>query len=274
MGSFLLVVAVLFADLAVLINSNNPKEHLNEWGTYYILPNDFPDMNYNFKQAYKNYQSDSQKETKCKLGDAEFNRWFESSKDNSLYILSYYCRTKGARGYEHLKVQIKSGDIKVLDFHHALTGFGITDARDYEPTKNDEEALKIQSELLEQVKAQLKLQRNPFDASIDLCPDPGTHALNEVHSKVQNGLYYHTFPISCNYSGTDFMAYIEVVEDRDFKKLNNGKPVLAVLNFPEKYVRGKEIELPKESRASVFNVGPLRTVAFLPFVVKFFLSLG
>ncbi|XP_075257666.1 uncharacterized protein LOC142349783 [Convolutriloba macropyga] len=251
-----------------------PKDPPNEWGTYYILPNDFANMKDKFKQSYEKYQSDSNKKTQCKIGDADFERWFISSKDETIYILSYYCRSKAARGYEHLKVQIKGDDIKVLDFKDSLKDFGITNAGDYEVTKEDEEALKIQTEVLQKVKDQLKEQKNPFNALLELCPDPGTQTLYEAQTKMQNGLYYYRFPISCNYTGSghDFMTHIEVVEDKDFKALNEGKPLLAVMETPEKnieFIREKEKEMTaKQSFASA--IAPMITLLVLPLAHGFF----
>jgi len=255
---------------------NTPKEPPNEWGTYYILPNKFDQMKQNFKDAYTSYQKNPSKETECKANDADFERWFQSSKDKTLYILSYYCRTKSARGYEHLQVYIRPGNsISVKSFEDSLKNFGIMDAGDYDNTKSGKEALKIQEEKLEQVREQIKEQRNPYDQDEDLCPDAGTQTLYEVKTKIQNGLYYYKFPISCNHSGSgyDKMAWVEVVEDKDFKVLNEGNATLIAMEDPEdniEFKREKEKELAAKQGSASSLVPTVITLVLLPLAHRMF----
>ena len=264
----LLIATTLYAAPTESGDNSVPKDPPNEWGTYYILPNDFSVMKADFKTAFEMYHADSNKKTECKFGDADFERWFISSKDDTIYILSYYCRSKAARGYEHLKVQIKGADIKVLDFKDSLKDFGITNAGDYEITKEDEEAHRIQTEVLAEVIDQLSEQKNQFDPDQELCPDPGTQTLYEAQTKIQNGLYYYRIPISCNYTGSgyDFMTHIEVVEDKDFKALNEGKPLLVAMETPEEnidFIREKEKEISEMQKSSAAKFGPFVTLAVL-----------
>ena len=249
------------------------EEPANEWGSYYILPNDMSKMKDNFNMAYQQYQEDPNKKTECRLYDADFQRWYVSSEDTSNYILSYYCRSKAARGYEHLKVQIKGDDIKVLDFQNSLEDFGITNAGDYSTSLEDQEAFNIQSEYLEKVRDQIELQKNPFNENLDLCPDAGTQTLYDAQTKFENGLYYYRFPISCNYTGSgyDFMTHIEVVEDKDFKQLNEGNPLMVAMDTPEEnieFLREKEKEMGEMQAASSIKFCPMLTLVVLPLVAK------
>ena len=231
-------------------------------------------MNYHFKQVFEKYQKDSEKKTECQPGDADFDRWFISSKDDLIYILSYYCRTKVSRGYEHLKVRLRGSDIEVLDFQTSLKGFGLTDAGDYCMNKTGEEALKIQTEVLQKVKPQLRQQKNPFNQAMEICPDPRTQTLHEAQTKIQNGLHYYRIAISCNYTGSgfDFMTHIEVVEDKKCKKLNDGKPLLVVVDTPEmntEFLREKEQEIIAMQGDSSTKHCPLIALIFQPLVIKF-----
>ena len=262
-------------------NSVDKKTPPNEWGPYYTLPEQMPDMAILFRNVLSSYLSSNLPGDKCEKNDAMFERWFQSSKDPNLHILSFYCRTSGVRGYQHLKIK-KTGkhDGNVLEFQKSLKLFGIMDAGGYESenTKEGKEAEKLQNELLEKVKPQIKKQPDR-DPSKELCPDAGNKTvMTFVETKIENGLYYYKFPVSCNISfsdldtGGDHVTKIEVVEDKDFKALNGGNATLVGMENPERnidYVKAMEAALAaKQSHAS--TVGPMITLLLLPIASRFF----
>lgn len=206
----------------------------NEWGTYYTLPAELPVMSDLFIRVFTNYVNGRDPETKCRENDADFERWYESSKNEDHVILSYYCRTKDARGYEHMKVSKKNGN--VVEFQTSLKGFGIMNAGDYENELPEAEGKALKAQLLGNVTKQIALQKGDTRDQDELCPNPGTDTIYSVQTKNENGLYYYKLAISCNVTHmpgyASHMTHIEVVVDKDFGVVNDGLPELAVLDIP------------------------------------------
>ena len=209
------------------------NEPPNEWSTYYSLPSERPTMLDIFNQVFENYVNSANPETECRENDAEFSRWYKSSKNPDHVILSYYCKTKAVRGYEHLKISLDKKN--VIEFQDTLKGFSITDAGDYEVKLEGDAATEIREELLPFLIDQIAEQKDDTAAQNEICPDPGTETFATALEKKENGLYYDKITISCNKTATDsgipsHQTEIEVVTDRDFKLLNDGKPVLVSMD--------------------------------------------
>ena len=219
--------AMMHAEMGAV--DEEAKEPPNQWGTYYSLPAEFPDMSDKFDQVFLNYLASDNPETECLEDDVEFNRWYKSSENLDHALFSYYCKTKQVRGYEHLKVSLSK--LNVLEFHGSLKGFQITDAGDYETKLSDDAADEIRRQLLPLLVDQIALQTEDSADQDEICPDPGTETYASVYEKYENGLYYDKIAVSCNKTVTEsgissHMTEIEVVTDRDFKALNDGSPVL------------------------------------------------
>lgn len=229
------------------------KEPPNEWSTYYSLPSEMPDMLDLFNQVFENYVNSANPETECQENDAEFNRWYKSSQNSDHVLLSYYCKTKSVRGYEHLKVSVDKKN--VIEFHGSLKGFKIMDAGDYESKLEEDEAVEIRNHLLPSLIEQIAAQRDDTAAQDEICPDPGTETYASAQQKYENALYYYKIIISCNKTATDsglpsHRTEIEVVEDSDFKVLKGGEPVLVSMqtNIDRNtmYIEKKEQEAAEE----------------------------
>lgn len=128
---------------------------------------------------------------------------------------------------------------KVLEFQSSLAGYGIIDAGEYiEQVSEDNNGTLLETELLEAVKDQIAMQKMDIASNPEYCPDPGTQTLFDIQTKIENGLYYTKIAISCNVSHlpgyASHMTNIEVVEDKDFKKLDEGVPVLATMEVPKR----------------------------------------
>ena len=247
-------------------NSEDTKSPPNEWGPYYDLPADRADMKILFTNVLSDYvRAHHMADYMCETQDALFERWFRSSINTDHYILSFYCRTRGFRGYSHFKVEATSKhEGRVLEYQSSLKSFGIMDARGYdeEQTKDGINATRKQNELLKKVRDQIKMQPGE-DPTKELCPDVGNKTVKTlVWTKFENGLYYYKFPVSCNISysdlstGGDYVTRIEVVEDTDFKVLNGGKATLVVMEKPEpntNYIKMMEKELAAKQAAVTTN---------------------
>lgn len=220
------------APTPLLEASEETAEPANEWSTYYFLPSEKPDMIDKFNQVLSIHVNSDNPETECRENDAEFSRWYRSSENDDHAILSYYCKTQAVRGYEHLKVSLSK--LNVLEFHSSLKGFGIMDAGGYEQKLSEDDAAEVRAELLPQLIDQLAEQRKDDADQSEICPDPGTETFAEAMEKYENELYYYKIKISCNETVTEsgipsHYSEIEVVTDRDFKVLNEGKPVLVTM---------------------------------------------
>ena len=228
-------------------NAVQNAEPPNEWGTYYTLPSELPEMSDLFLSVFKDYVNGANSKTECRENDADFERWYKSSENADYIILSYYCRTKQAHGYEHMKVS--KSNRNVIEFQTSLNGFKIMDAGDYETELPDAEGKAIKIRLLGNVTDQIAQQKQDTRDQDQYCPDPGTDTAYSVQTKKENGLYYYRLAISCNVTHTpgyaSHMTHIEVVEDRDFQVLNGGDPVLASMEYPTRnsaFIRQKEAE--------------------------------
>lgn len=240
-------VALAADDGASGENAVENAEPPNEWSTYYNLPSKVPEMNDLFRQVFSDYVNSGKSETLCSENDADFERWYKSSKNDDHIILSYYCRTKAARGYEHMKVSQSKRN--VLQFETSLKGFGIMDAGEYETELPEEEGKAIKIRLLGNVTDQIADQKQDTRDKDEICPNPGTETAYSVQTKKENGLYYYRLAISCNVTHTQgyasHMTHIEVVEDKDFQILNGGDPVLAAMETPSRnsaFIREKQAE--------------------------------
>lgn len=223
------------------------RSETNEWGTYFSLPSGHAEYDVTFHEIFDRYTGSSQAKTQCDPSEADFERWYVSSKNVNHYILSYYCRTKAVRGYEHLKVDITKKT--VLDFQTSLKGYGIMNAGDYSEDLSETEGKELESSLLEAVKEDIAKEKRDGAGNEEYCPDPGTQTLFDISTKQENGLDYYKIAISCNVSQTpgyaSHMTHIEVAVDNEAKALNGGKPVLAVLDYPSRnsaFIREKELE--------------------------------
>lgn len=221
----LLVCLALFA--ATTLAADDSKE-LNEWGTYYKLEGtEFNAKQSLFTLAWNKYQDKSDKKTDCQKNDASFSRWYQSSKNSDYVILSYFCMTEGARGYEHIKVS-KSRE-EVIEFQDSLKGFGIPDAGSYTDAGNlaGSEAEDVQVEKLALVNVSVEALKD--DAGNAICVNPGTQTMYSVQRKTENGLDYYRFPISCDNTGPhSHMTHIEVAQRGEDTTL------LAVVEDPER----------------------------------------
>lgn len=200
-----------------------------------------------FHEIFNDYTNKKDCKTECNPDEADFSRWYISSKDSNHLILSYYCRTKAVRGYEHLKVDKSSK--KVLDFQSSLKGYDIMGAGEYETQVSEDVGKGLETDLLNATKDQIAEQKRDQAGNPEFCPDPGTQTFYDIQTKVENGLYYTRIAISCNVTGNagsySHMTHIEVVVDKDFKALNGGEPVLAAMDIPSRnseFIREKEEE--------------------------------
>ena len=253
----ILIFCIAFWVVVPEIESAEPP---NEWGTYYSLPSGHVIFDVSFLEVFDAYANGRNPETQCQSNDADFERWYESSVNPNHYIMSYYCRTKVARGYEHIKVDMTTKT--VLEFHTSLKGFKIMDAGDYEEEVAEKDGKKLEAKLLEAVKEKIAEERKDTAEKTEFCPDPGTQTLYDVKRKKENGLYYYKLAISCNVSETpgyaSHMTHIEVVVDKDYKALNEGKPVLAAMDYPSRnsvFIREQEIQSDKQ-KDSIKKVAP------------------
>ena len=234
-------------DAASEDNIVEQKKPPNEWSTYYTLPSEWSGMADLFLYVFKDYVNSADPETECRENDADFERWYKSSDKDDHIILSYYCRTKAARGYEHLKVSQSMKN--VVQFETSLKSFGIMNAGYYEKELPEEEGKTLTNQLLANVTDKIAEQKEDSRDKDELCPDPGTDTIYSAQTKTENGLYYYRFAISCNVTHipgyASHMTHIEVVVDKDFKVLNDGLPVLASMDYPTRnsaFKRQKEAE--------------------------------
>ena len=215
-------------------NAVQNAEPPNEWGTYYTLPSELPEMSDLFWSVFRNYVNSHICRTWCRENDAHLHRWYKSSENADYIILSFYCRSKMVRGYEHIKVSKSKRN--VIEFQTSLKGFKIMDAGDYETELPEAEGKAIKIRLLGNVTDQIAQQKQDTRDQDQYCPDPGTDTAYSVQTKKENGLYYYRLAISCNVTLTpgyaSHMTHIEVVEDSDFQVVNGGDPVLIAIEYP------------------------------------------
>ena len=249
----------------------------NEWGTYYSLPSGHATIDVAFSEVFAAYVNSKNSKTQCESNEADFERWYVSSVNSQHYLLSYYCRTKAVRGYEHLKVDISR--LNVLDFQTSLKGFNIMDAGDYEEDIVEKDGKKLEAELLNAVKDNIEEQRHDSATKTEYCPNPGTQTLYDMQKKQENGLHYYKIAISCNVTQTpgyaSHMTHIEVVVDKDFKVLNDGKPVLATMEYPQRnsaFIRVQDRKAEKRKGACEKNAPGF--ISFIPVMWISYLKLS
>ena len=239
----------------------------NEWGPYYTLPSKFHEYETAFYEAYKSYQGQSNKMTKCAANDALFERWLQSSKNKNYYILSYFCKTKGIFGYEHLKVELNS-DLsfkKVLTFKAKLKDYGISGAGS-EYATTSEGGKTFQEEMLNNVTGQLQLEKDKSDATLEYCPNPSNQTGYSLKTKTFNGLKFYQFPISCGQDARDYVE-IEVVKDATFKKGNATLIAVGSKYSNLDYIK-KMLEEEKQKNGHDFLAASLVSVVVLPIIMR------
>ena len=156
----------------------------NEWGSYYRLPANLQEME-NIFSIVKQKELNSME---CANGPGQLINWYNSSKNSSIFILTYECPSLTESFYRFYCLVDESGKL-LWGILGTLSDFDIDDVNEYQEEKPN---YIFMSELLHSVEDQIALQVvNGGNESV--CRHPGMKSNGSFERKRENVLQYYRF---------------------------------------------------------------------------------
>ena len=179
--------------------------------------------------------------------------------DEDRVLVKYSCSNLEDGQYEYLDFNKSSSE--VFMFRTSLEDFGMQpDNQKFEEVVPEEEGRKLIDSFLPELKNKIDIgsdfeyDHDFFQSYRDytlkrVCPDPDTKTKYHMVKKVENGLTYYRFAISCRFHQLPFdpshFTCVEIAVDELSRNFKNGLPELVYVGRPrsnEFYMMKKELE--------------------------------
>ena len=224
-------------------------EPMTEWGPYYYLPSEVPQMN-NLLQAVLNnsFESGFPNITSCSNNDTVLRRWYVSYKNEDRVLLVLECPIDHISWYG---VVSKSEEM-LQSMGEDVERQVLSEFQNYREMSCDLQKAFFE-DLLGNVSKKLALQKDINLPERPFCRNHGLETNNVCARKIENGMKFYKFNVSCaNFEEQSFPSHksqIEIVIDSEYGIVNEKRPELVTMTeliSNEDYAEAREKQFEDE----------------------------